>query len=322
MFFVFTISVTHAQQIATSASISFFEPSPTYHKTRFWTVTGIGTLAYTGFSIGFYNAWYGQYPQSSFHLFNDVSEWRGIDKAGHIYGGYLQSLLCYKGARWTGLSENKAILTGALCGTLFQATIEVFDGFSTKWGFSLADIAANSVGVASFVAQQKLWHEQRITIKESVWPVSYNNDPILSTDGGSTTNLKIRTDDLYGKSWGEKALKDYNVQTYWASFNVHSFLPDGNKWPQWLNVALGYGAGGMYGGFENKWEEGGQTFDANQQFKRYSQFYIGLDYNLTKIKTSSPFIKSALSVLDIVKWPAPALEINTKGEVIFHLVFF
>jgi hypothetical protein len=106
------------------------------------------------------------------------------------------------------------------------------------------------------------------------------------------------------------------------SINIHSFLHEGNKWPDWLNIALGYGAGNLFGGFENKWQIDQHVFDLNTTNPRFSQFYIGLDYNLTKIKTRNHFIKSALSVLDIVKWPAPALEINTKGEFIFHLIFF
>ena len=47
-------------------------------------------------------------------------------------------------------------------------------------------------------------------------------------------------------------LKDYNGQTYWLSANLKSFFP-GSNIPPWLNVAIGYGADGMFGGFENKW---------------------------------------------------------------------
>ena len=33
-----------------------------------------------------------------------------------------------------------------------------------------------------------------------------------------------------------------------------------NRFPEWLNLALGVGAGNIYGGFRNEWtnEEGGQ----------------------------------------------------------------
>ena len=50
----------------------------------------------------------------------------------------------------------------------------------------------------------------------------------------------------------ERMLKDYNGQTYWLSANLKSFF-QGSNIPAWLNVAVGYGADGMFGGFENKW---------------------------------------------------------------------
>ena len=42
-------------------------------------------------------------------------------------------------------------------------------------------------------------------------------------------------------------LKDYNAQTYWFSANLKSFFPE-IKFTAWLNVAVGYGAEGMFGG--------------------------------------------------------------------------
>ena len=141
----------------TSQFNKFFTPADTLNKTRFNVALTSSSLIYTGFSYGLYNAWYKQYPQTNFHLFNDWHEWNKMDKAGHIYTAYFQGVLCYKGARWTGLDENNSILVGAICGSLFQSTIEMMDGFSEKWGFSIADFGANAVGVAAFVSQQKVW---------------------------------------------------------------------------------------------------------------------------------------------------------------------
>jgi len=145
-----------------SAFNSFFTPAEEYNSKRFKTALGIGSATYAGFASGLYFAWYRQYPQESFHLFNDWNEWGNMDKMGHVYSSYFQAFLTYKGAKWTGLSENNSIWTGIICGTLFQGTIEVLDGFSSNWGFSIPDISANTLGITAFVLQQKQWGEQRI----------------------------------------------------------------------------------------------------------------------------------------------------------------
>ncbi|MBK9256787.1 MAG: DUF2279 domain-containing protein [Saprospiraceae bacterium] len=300
---------------------SFFQPSDTLDRARLKKALVFSGLTYTAFSVGLYHTWYKKYPQSRFHLFNDWGEWRHMDKMGHVYTAYLQGVLCYKGAKWTGMKKNKAILTGAICGTLFQSTIEVMDGFSKEWGFSLSDMGANMAGTSSFVLQQYFWDNQRIMFKVSSSPKSYNNQSILSDDGSTITTLQERADGLFGKSYAERYLKDYNAQTYWASVNIHDFLSKDTRWPEWLNIAVGYGAENMFGGHKNEWTQDDQRFVLpDEKFGRYSQFYLSPDIDLTRIKTKSHFLKTLFSVFNIFKVPAPALEINTRGEVIFHFI--
>ena len=303
------------------SSQSYLTPSDTLNKKRFNTALGFTAATYATFSVILYNTWYKKFDRSSFHFFNDVDEWKQMDKIGHTHTAYFQSALWYKGAKWTGLNEQKSIFTGMICGTLFQSTLEVMDGFSSKWGFSIPDMAANIAGVSGFALQQHYWKDQRITLKVSSIPVSYSSEPILSESTSSTSSLSTRADQLFGANYFERFLKDYNAQTYWASVNVHSFLQKGNKWPAWLNIAVGYGAENMFGGFENRWSEDGQNFIAdNLIYPRYRQFYIGLDVDLPKIKPKNPFLKTIFSIINIFKIPSPALEINTQGIVVFHLL--
>jgi hypothetical protein len=258
------------------SSQSYLTPSDTLNKKRFNTALGFTAATYATFSVILYNTWYKKFDRSSFHFFNDVDEWKQMDKIGHTHTAYFQSALWYKGAKWTGHNEKKSIFTGMICGTLFQSTLEVMDGFSSKWGFSIPDMAANITGVSGFALQQHYWQDQRITLKVSSIPVSYSSEPILSESTSSTSSLSTRADQLFGANYFERFLKDYNAQTYWASINVHSFLQKGNKWPAWLNIAVGYGAENMFGGFENRWSDDGQNFIADDLiYPRYRQFYIG-----------------------------------------------
>jgi hypothetical protein len=299
---------------------SFFVPSDTLNKPRVYAALGVTTTVGTSIALGLYHTWYSKFEKSSFHFFNDWGEWRHMDKVGHIHTAYFQGYLTYKGARWTGLNKKKSLLTGIICSTLFQGTVEMFDAYSAKWGFSVTDMAANLTGTSVFALQEHFWNDQRIKIKISSIPKKYPNTKISSSDGMSTSNLTIRANELFGDGLLERFLKDYNAQTYWASINVHSMLPAENRWPGWLNIAVGYGVENLFGGFDNSWKIDGKFYSLNpNEFPRMNQFFISPDIDFTKIKTKSPFLKSLFTGLNIFKMPSPAIEFNTQGQVVFHL---
>jgi len=130
------------------------------------------------------------------------------------------------------------------------------------------------------------------------------------------TTIRERTNDLFGTSFAQTFLKDYNAQTIWMSFNIKSFLRDESKFPKWLNVAVGYGAENMYGGFENKWVEDENTFTLDPEiYPRYRQWYLSPDVDLSRIKIRSKFLKTIVCMANIFKIPAPALVINGHGGV-------
>ena len=311
----------HAQTTQNSISqkrTSFLIPSDTLSKKRFWSVTAAGAVGYTGALIGMNELWYKQFPRSGFHLFNDWKEWNQMDKAGHLYTGYFESVWFYKGAKWTGLKEEKAILVGAGIGLLLQSSVELLDGFSTNWGFSLPDMASNVVGVGAFYVQQKYWGEQRISFKVSAAKRNYSSVAIDKINSPNGQTFAGRAEDLYGATFAETFLKDYNAQTIWASINIHSFLQEGSSFPKWLNIAFGYGAENLYGGFGNNWKEDEVAYSLPpDDFPRYRQFYLSTDIDFTKIPTKKAALKTLFTFLNIFKVPAPALEINTNGGVKF-----
>ena len=287
------------------------------NRLKLLAITGGGTYAIG--SAGLYWTWYKDYPSQKFHFFNDLAEWNQVDKAGHIFSAYSQADLCYRGFRWTGVREDQAILYGSLSAALFQSTIEVMDGFSAEWGFSLSDFTANILGISSFAVQQKIWQEQRVRFKFSTFPKKYNNFQGID---GQTYLLEQRAKDLFGSGLLELSLKDYNAQTIWMSVNVPSFFKN-SQWPKWLNVSLGYGAENMFGGFNNEWVMNDQAISLEStDIKRYRQFFISLDADLSKIQTSSKFLRTLLDILNTIKLPFSAVEINTTGGIKFHLIHF
>lgn len=318
--FLLHISFLHAQD---SPKLGFWEPSDTFHKGRFWRLTG-GTAAVYGIaSYGLYNAWYKGYPQSSFHLFNDIGEWKQIDKTGHFLTAYNMTRGAFGGARYVGMKPKAAAWTAAGVGSLIQFTIEVMDGFSEKWGFSIPDVAFNTAGAGLFLGQELAWHEQRINLKVSATPQRYPTTPVWSTDGTTSVTLDQRARELYGTSPPEILLKDYNAISGWASFNIASFLPEESKFPRWLNVAVGYGANNLYAGYDNTWEQDGKTFIVDPaQYPVYRQYYLSFDVDFTRIKTNSQLLKFIFSIANVFKMPSPTLEYNSLGKLKLHAVYF
>lgn len=291
------------------------------HKGRFWVTAAAGTAIYTTASAILWNSWYKDYPISGFRFFDDRGEWQNMDKVGHFTQTWIESYNGFNGARWTGMKRKNARWTGVALGMTLQLTIEIMDGFSEKWGFSWADIGANTLGAGFFLGQELLWQEQRFKLKVSSNQPTYSDEPIFSTDGNAVSSIKNRADDLYGGTAAQTFFKDYNAQTYWLSGNVHSFLKnkENSKFPRWLNIAVGYGANNMFGGYSNTWTEGNATFTADPiQYERYKEFYLSFDVDLSKLKVKHPAARFALGLLNWIKIPAPALEINTLGGVKFH----
>jgi uncharacterized protein YfiM (DUF2279 family) len=277
---------------------------------RTWLVAGVNVAGYGGTMVALYSAWYSKYEQTSFHSFNDWPEWKQVDKAGHLYSAYIESVGSMELWRWAGMERKKRIWIGGMSGAVYQTTIEILDGFSEGWGWSWGDFGANILGSAALVSQELAWNEQRIRLKFSFHNVNYN-DP----------ELEKRNRQLFGSSIAERLLKDYNGQTYWASVNLNSFFPRAGI-PSWLNVAAGYGAEGMFGGRENiaKDESGNITF-TRPDVKRYRQWYLAPDIDFSRLHTGSKFVKLIFTVLNAFKFPAPALEFS-NGRLRAHFLYF
>lgn len=269
----------------------------TLNKKRLTTLIVTESVGYTGAMAGLYTLWYKDEPSSSFHTFNDNAEWLQMDKVGHGMSCYYIGMAGYHSLRWTGVNKKKSLWYGGTLGLFLMTSVEIFDGYSDAWGFSWGDVGMNALGTGIFMAQQAAWDEQRILLKYSYHKSNY---------------VDFRPE-LLGESLIQNTLKDYNGQTYWASANISSFLGEGNNFPKWLNFAVGYGADGMVGAFDNT---------AYPNIKRYRQYYLSLDIDLTRIKTKSKFFNTVLGAFGFLKFPLPTLEFNQGGEAKFYAFYF
>ncbi len=226
-----------------------------------------------------------------------------MDKLGHILTAYTIARLTGAIYQWCGIREASASSYASALAMAYQTNIEIFDGFSSAWGFSPGDMLANTIGASLFLSQQAAWDGQRITMKISFHPTDYS---------------QYRPDEL-GSNFTEQCLKDYNGQTYWLAFAISSFLPKGNKVPGWLCLDFGYGAEGMIGAITNPiiYNNNGDLVT----FPRYRQLYCSLDVDLTKIQTNSGALKTFFGLVSFIKIPMPTLELS-RGKLKFHILYF
>jgi len=281
----------------------------TVNKQRVTWVAGAHIVGYVGSLAGLYTIWYKNYPQTNFHFINDNKEWMQVDKVGHAYSAYIESRAGLEMWKWTGMSKNKSIWMGGLTGAAYQTTIEILDGFSAEWGWSWGDFAANTLGSGLLISQELAWGEQRISYKFSFHKKKYTDE-----------QLNERSNQLYGRSLPERMFKDYNAQTYWLSINLKSFFKQ-SKLPNWLNLAVGYGAENLFGPYANAWTDINKNLVIRNDWSRYRQFYIAPDIDFTRIKTKSKFLKAVFFALNAFKFPSPSIEFS-QGKLRWNWIHF
>lgn len=276
---------------------SFLTVSDTLNKPRRNAVI-ISEASLAGLTlVGLNQLWYADYKRSKFHTINDNNEWLQMDKMGHVFSSYQLGKYGSQVLNWSGVSEKNQLIYGATLGFTFLTAVEVLDGYSEEWGFSWGDVLANASGTGLYIGQELLWKEQRIALKFSFHETKY----------ASLSPEKL------GENFLEQVLKDYNGQTYWLSFNLHSFFKE-SKIPKWLNIALGYGGEGMLSGSKDVHNP---LLTSNL---RYRQYYLSFDVNLSNIRTNSKLLRTVFDFFNMIKIPLPTLEIS-KNKCVFHLFY-
>jgi hypothetical protein len=257
---------------------------------RAWLVAG-GTVAFTaGSLIALDKAWYQGHERTEFHGFNDGDEWYQMDKLGHANSAYQLGRAGHAAFRWAGFKPGISTWVGGSVGLLYLTGVEYLDGYSSEWGFSGWDMAANAAGTALFIGQQLGWHDQRILLKWSA----------------HLTDYAPQRPDVLGSTVPERLLKDYNGTTVWLSANPHAF--GWKKMPVWLNFSAGMSADGMLNARDNPGS--------------YRQFLFAPDISFSRIPTRSKAVRTFLFLLDALKMPAPTLEFRSNGGVKGHWLYF
>ncbi|MBT3344656.1 MAG: DUF2279 domain-containing protein [Gemmatimonadetes bacterium] len=194
------------------------------------------TAHYVGYQY-FERAWYQGKRRGSIRWLQD---WSGetyvhVDKGGHFMSGLFMSRSIGQAFEWTGFTPRQAAALGALTswGLLFE--VEMRDAYFDQWGFSIPDFVANTAGVSVPLLHTYIPATRAIGFKFGWFPSRLYRD----YDARLAANLP-RT---------RYAIDDYEGMTFWMTFAIDSALRGEvqRMWPDWLGIAVGYGATGMHG---------------------------------------------------------------------------
>ena len=295
-------------------------------------VLGTEALIITGIMTSLYVSWYSGSETGGFHFYNDNGEWLQMDKVGHANSCYNFANIGYEALAMTGLDEKHSILYGGPLGITIMTMVEIFDALSSDWGFSWGDMGANILGTGLFMGQQALWHEQRIALK-----YSYHNSGCSKYDVKNPVTME--RDYIMGNDWLDRLYEDYSGITVWLACDVKSlFMNDRSRYPSWLGWAIGYGAEGMTGEYNNyqpaghvgddgNWGRGWEYAPGQLAYMpndaRQRRLFLAPDIDISRIPCKNKTLKHVLRVLSAIKIPTPTLEYR-PGEDSFcwHWFYF
>jgi len=277
------------------------EDTISLNKARLITVISGVSVAYAGSITYLQYVWYKDHKRVPFEFYNDLGGYNQIDKFGHIYGSYLESYIGFHSLLWAGVSRKKAVWYGGSLGFFLQLPIEIWDGMYEGWGFSWSDVAANALGSLLVIGQELAFHEQVVKYKFTFSPSPYAQ----------------QANGYLGNGF-DQLFYDYNGHTYWLSFGINRLIKN-DIIPDWVNFAVGYSAGGMFGEFENKTQYHGVTIPSTE---RYRQFLFSFDVDFCKIPVRNKNLRKLFNCMFMIKVPFPTIEINTKGQIKFHPLYY
>ena len=237
------------------------------------------------------NSWWSE-KQEPFHFDDgaDLTYALNVDKVGHFMGGLEAADVFSSSMKWAGMQEEQALWYGAAFGSGLQLAIEMKDAYAPYWGFSKWDLALGSAGSLFPVAQYYNDDLKAINFKFSYYKQS---------------DIYWELDRQRGKKPNKYAWQDdYPNQTYWLSVDVNHFT-ETCCWPDWLNLAIGFGLDDTQYLNENNTKMGGNN-----------EWYIALDYDIPKMlkKWNSPTGKKVKHWLNYIHLPAPTIRISPKLE--------
>jgi hypothetical protein len=220
---------------------------PLPREPRWKNVAVIGGIAFT---VGIYgvNSWWKDGFSGSFRTvdegwFGQNTYAGGADKAGHVFFTYTGTRLLARGFEALGNDPGRALRLGAWTSLGVMTGVEVVDGFSKKFRFSMEDAVANAAGAAFAVLQEKYPDLDALVDFRLLYRRSADARRVGETDPIADYSGQIFL--LAFKADGVPALRDIPVARYLefqVGYNTHGYEPnDGVKIDPHRRIYYGVG---------------------------------------------------------------------------------
>jgi len=222
-------------------------------------------------------------PKAPLWFKNDPKYALDIDKLGHMYATYVLSQVFGNTLSWCGLDRRTSTIWGGGLAAGYQLALEVEDGYRQYWGFDPVDAFADIGGAAIPLLQQSFPVLRNFSLKYSYWPSS-----------------------LWQHLPGNRLfIDDYDGMTLWLSVDPHFLMGErlSATVPAWLGFSFGYAVRNI-----------------NYHGKGDRVYYLTLDYNLSKIHTSSNLLIALFRAIDFIHLPAPGVRLE-KGRMSFGVFY-
>lgn len=283
------------------------------HRGRLYAGLGAAAAANVAAVAALSSLWY-EGERVPFHWYSEgedvidrgwLDDWHTeaqMDKGGHVLTSYHIARLAGEYGRWSGLSDRRAGLAGAVLSSVFQGQIELFDGRDRNYGASRTDLLANTVG-AALGGAKIAFPEQTAAFNLKL---SYAVSPYYDRSVSPFAPAR-----LVGN-----VIKDYNGLTYWLAVKP-SELGAPRGWPAWLGVAVGYAADSIAHPVSGLGPGGGPGPEHRRQV------VLSLDADVLRhFRHRIPaWLRPVTMLLELYRLPAPAVEF-TGGRVRLHALYF
>ena len=267
---------------------------------------GAAATHYVGFKY-FDRAWYQGQKRDSIRWLND---WDGdtyvnMDKGGHFMGGLVLSEALGEAYLWSGFGPRSAATLGTLTSWAALLEIEMRDAYFDQWGFSVPDFAFNTAGAAVPLMYELLPATRALRFKFSYWPSRLYRD----RKERSLEPVRPHTDYV---------IDDYEGMTFWMSLTVEEILRGRARdaWPDYLGVALGYGATGLHG---SNVKSRGREREFLELPDARPEIFLALDYDLRQLPANGRFWGPLKRHLNWIHLPAPTIRLYP--ELRFYLLY-
>ncbi len=222
-------------------------------------------------------------------LGRDAKYAKQLDKLGHFYSGRIISDLYVRAVRWSGKSEEQSLIWGGILGTTVHGFVEIKDGYSPTWGFSMYDFMSGTLGSFYPYFQSKSNFLKAVDIKYSYYPKNSHYYDFINRKGN----------DFFD---------DYMNATIWFTFNPKRYKPK-SKWPKWLGISAGIGVDETLNNYYLKMPGGIADYG-----KGGYEFYVAPDIDFEGLLPKKPFWQNLGHVLNYIKFPTPAIRFSKDSK--------